>query len=764
MSIDWKTNWIWTGNSKGLINSYVDFRKVFHYNESVEDLKLHISARNEYVLYINQQYIGRGPSPCSNEWQYFDTYDISAYIKTGINVIAAVCYHFGCSDIVTGQMQGEAGFMLQVEKQGTPVIVTDETWKCRYSPRWSTKTERISKWGGFKEVYIALKEDSWTDKNYDANLWANAELRYKVLDWSSAFPRLIPREIPGLHHQNLFPHGIVRVEENFGRVKTPAATLDLRSKQEQEKMIIDASIPGSMPSIVFDFLREVVGRPIIGINAPEGGVLRVAYGESLELQYVDTFILKRGFNELKPFGRRACRFMQITLCAAPLPVTAEKIEFEAIHYDFKQTGSFECDDSLLNSIWETSRYTVLLNSQDHLEDCPWREKALWIADAIVMGKVIYSIFGDTQLLKKCLIQGARIQNEDGSIPGTGPESNRFLLPDFCAYWALGVIDYYYYSGDTEILLELWGNIKSLISWFDGQLDETGLFCNADREGWWCFIDWTEDIDRRDKVSAVSFLYYKLLKNLSEMAEKINQDKEALLFKEKSEALYSNIRKHLWVWEKGLFADCMTGTALSDNYSLQTNFLAIWCDVMAPPETDYFLENYFKNNLLPPIRGPFFQHIVLEVLIGKSKKEEAIRLIRRYWGEMLSRGATTWWETFDEATPHCTIPSTYQGNTPTYLWEAPPVSLCHGWGASPAYLLPKVVLGVDVSRAGEGILILDNPDDSLQWARGNFPVSLGDIKINWEKKDGNVIGSIAVPEGLKIIKPDNYLLQILINTC
>lgn len=760
MLYNFKANWIWKDKSKNDKNTYVEFRRNFSLKNKTNNVMLHISARTEYIVYLNQKYIGRGPSPCDQQWQYFDTYDISEKIFAGSNTIAVLCYHFGDNDIVTDQMQGNAGLLLQIESNGEIELVTDENWRCRYSPRWSFKTERISKWGGYKEIYLANKEDDWALTDYNDNSWDKAKVCYYGLDEGSPRPRLIAREIPYLKHETQNPANIVRIEKNFGETFNESSILNCKAEGCNGTITFDASRPGSMPGLVFDFNREVVGWPVFEVFSNEGGVLRVAYGESLELQYIDTFIMKKGLNHLKPFGRRACRFMQITLCATPTPVTFNKIEFEVVHYDFKQNGFFECEDSLLNSIWETSRYTVLMNSQDHLEDCPWREKALWIVDAMVMGKVIYSVFGDTALLKKCLKQGARIQNDDGSIPGTGPEKNGFLLPDFCAYWILGIIDYINYSGDTEILLSLWENIEKLVSWFDAQIDETGLFSDADREGWWCFIDWTEDVDRKDKVSAISFLYYKVLKCLSTAALKINKGKESLCFKQKAETLFYNIRKHLWVPEKGLFADCMTGTTLSGNFSFQTNFLAIWCDLMTHDEADFFLENYYKNNKLSRIRGPFFQHIVLEVLLGKARKREAIKLIRSYWGEMLSRGATTWWETFDESTDHCTIPSTYQGNTPTYLWEAPPVSLCHGWGSSPAYLLPKIVLGVDVSKIGEGMLILDNPEDSLLWARGEFTTNLGYIKINWEKKGGSVMGNIVVPKGLKIIKPDNYLLQVL----
>lgn len=746
MDDKWRARWIWLHQNRKLKNCFVEFRKLFAVDRTEKPLIINVSARNEYMLYINGHFIGRGPSPCDSMWQYYDSYDITGWIVTGLNLIAATCYHFGEDDIVTNQQQGEAGFIAQIASGDNCILNTDGQWKCRSSPRWSGSTGRISKWGGFREIYLANMEDGWDKAEFDDSRWDHAVELAEPFDKNSPWPNLIKREIPYLHHETVKPEGIVRTEANFGQINMEANSFD-------------ASFPGSMPSVVLDFGREVVGRPVLKVSAPRGGVLRLAYGESLELQYVDAFIMKEGINLLKPFGRRAFRFLQLTFSATPEPVLLRKAEAELVHYAFKESGAFKCSDALLNDIWETSRYTTLLNSQDHLEDCPWREKALWIVDAVVMGKVIYHVFGDTALLRKCLLQAMRIQNRDGSIPGTGPERNGFMLPDFCAYWLQGVLDYLDYSDDREFVLDLWPKIKRLTGWFEAQLDDTGLFGRADRQGWWCFIDWSNDIRRKDKVAAISFLYYKILKGLSEKARFLDKEEDAAKYGLQAEKLSGSIRKHLWIPEKRLYSDCMEGSELSESTSMQTNFLAIWCGLMEAGEKDHFLGHYYKNKLLPEIRGPFFQHIVLEVLLADGRQKEALDLIKRYWGEMLSRGATTWWETFDESSRHCTIPSTYQGNTPTYLYEDPPVSLCHGWGASPAYILDNIVLGVNVSKLGQGILLLDNPNEQLEWAHGEIPTKYGPVKVQWNKKDGAIGGSIAIPEGIEAIRPKGYLLDI-----
>lgn len=762
MSVDWQANWIWNTKLPSK-NSFVEFRRNVTLPVSSTSVYVHISACQEYLLYLDGNLIGRGPSPSDPKWQYYDSYEISQYCRNETHVIAVVCYHFGEKEIATDQMQGDGGLILQLEVNGIIYSTTDEQWKCRKSPRWSERTERISHWGGFKEIYIASKEDDWETLNYEDKEWENALVIAKAYEDDSPWPRLLPREIPFMHKEIVFPRSLIRTELNFGGIHGAENLLEDSVQQDVlalDGMTIEAGKPGAFPSIVYDYEREVVGRPIVEVDVPLGGVLRIAYGESLELQFVDTFILKPGHNLLQPFGRRACRFLQLTFAAACKPIIVNSLKFELTHYPFPDLGKFISNDKLTNQIWEISKYTTLMNSHDHLEDCPWREKALWVVDAVVMGKVIYSIFGETQLMRKCLLQGARIQNDDGSIPGTGPERNKHVLPDFCAYWILGVYDYWNYSGDHELVQELWPTLKRVLDWFEAQTDESGLFARADRPDWWCFIDWTDEIDKRDKVTAISCLYYKVLLVMEKLAFSIGESQTAIRYLECAEQLYAAIRKHLWLKESQLFADCMAGTELSQNITLQTNFLAIWCGIMTRDESEYFITEYYDKKQLPEIKGAFFQHIVLESLISLDRDKQAWNLIQYYWGEMVRRGATTWWETFDPSSPACSIPSTYQGNTPTYLWEAPPVSHCHAWGSSPAYILHWLVLGVDVSQLGNKTVILKRPLAEAKNAQGRIPTRFGCIEIEWSFLDDHITGTIIIPDCIRLLQSLDYTLRIV----
>ena len=71
---------------------------------------------------------------------------------------------------------------------------------------------------------------------------------------------------------------------------------------------------------------------------------------------------------------------------------------------------------------------------------------------------------------------------------------------------------------------------------------------------------------------------------------------------------------------------MDGKELSNQLSLQTNFLAVWCGLMEKDKAHLFINEYYLGGKLPAVRGAFFQHIVIEVLIQLDMAEKAVGII------------------------------------------------------------------------------------------------------------------------------------------
>ncbi|BBH24093.1 hypothetical protein Back11_54380 [Paenibacillus baekrokdamisoli] len=754
---NWKAHWIWASGTASNNNVYVEARKAFDVTMPLIRATIRISANQSYKLYINGVEVGRGPTPADLSWISFDTYDVADYLQKGTNAIAITAHNFGKEMVVTDQLQGPGGVICQLDlydtnsSQGNEVrtIVSGPDWKCRRSQRWRSEVSRLHLWGGYRELFDVSKEDGWEQTDYDDSSWPLAEAVAAAEQPDSPWPRLVSREIPFLQETLVHPVSVISAEPYTGAILAPEAALSKQDRGNAEFVMMDASQPGSIPQITYDFGAEVVGYTELEVYAEEGGVLQLFYGESLELALMDTFLLRKGKNKLSPFGRRAFRYMKVAVMATPVPLQIQSLQFRFVHYPFVDGGMFRCSDNRLNQIWETGRYTTIVNSQNHFEDCPYREGALWVADSVVMAKVVYQIIKDPALVRKSLLQAARIQNEDGSIPGTGPQRNKFLLPDFCAHWLFGIWEYYTYSKDTAFLQEISPYVTKLAGWFVDQEDESGLFAAADRAGWWCFIDWSDDIERKDRVTAISCFYYKFLITAALLAEELGERERGVGYRQKADKVRRSIRTLLQAAGTTVYADCLTDNGLSSSITAQTNFAAAWSGIMDEAEVVAFVQDYYLPDQLPPIRGAFFYHIVLETLFRYRFAEEAIRLIRDYWGAMLDRGATTWWETFDMSLPFVTTPSPYLGHTPTYLQDSIPVSLCHGWGASPTYLLSRELLGVNVSEIGvEGVTLQPTLVKGIEWAEGIVPTKAGEIRAEWKQgEDGRVRYQALLPIGL-----------------
>ena len=91
---------------------------------------------------------------------------------------------------------------------------------------------------------------------------------------------------------------------------------------------------------------------------------------------------------------------------------------------------------------------------------------------------------------------------------------------------------------------------------------------------------------------------------------------------------------------------------------------------------------FSKELFPVkgIATPYMYHHVTEALFEAGLKEEAIRLLKSYWGEMLRLGADTFWEAFEP-------------ENPDYSPYGNPIvsSYCHAWSCTPVYLIHKYLL-------------------------------------------------------------------------
>ena len=105
---------------------------------------------------------------------------------------------------------------------------------------------------------------------------------------------------------------------------------------------------------------------------------------------------------------------------------------------------------------------------------------------------------------------------------------------------------------------------------------------------------------------------------------------------------------------------------------------------------------------------------------------------RSWRHMVESGTTITWEAWDQC---------YK---PNQDWN-------HAWGAAPANLLPRFVLGVQPLEPGYGRVVVRPQLGSLSWARGVVPTVRGPIHIHVVRENPDKVHlEVNAPDGMEII--------------
>lgn len=744
-------NWIWIQNCQSPRNYYLYARKTFDLSARPESATIKSSADSRYKLFINGQYIGKGPVRSGGDFTYYDTYDITEYLNKGKNVIAFLVHFFGedTSYYVTGRpgLICKADIVIDGERQ---TLVTDDTWKVRKAEDWTDLGDRMSESLGFQECYDSgNRMDGWNQVKFRESGWENAVAVGMPPD--GPWGRLIERRIPQLREEKKLPEAIIGLHNSPDRSKDiPVSELpELISNTELSKLTAgkiknheallteDGETQIKTPrgdrgvAIILDFGCEVFGNVEVGIAGSGSGIIDLGYSEVLEddrvrpdrdsVKYVDRITLKKGKLHWQGFEPRAFRYMQIEFRRCSKTVDIEYIRVNQTTYPVDLVGSFECDDALLNDIWHAAAYTAHLCMEDTYIDCPWRNRAQWWADARIESRTAYYAFDDTALLAQGLRQFADTQDRNGAIAGMFPASDDKLVPDFALQWIFSLLDYYGFTDDADFLKDLYPNLRKLMSFFARFANEDGLLESIPG---WPFID-SADIERIGITTALNCLYYQALRVASVVAAVVGNEEDSEAYNDTACRLKLLINKYMFVPTRGLYADRIVDGKLVDEFSRQANIFAALFDVADQYQKLTIIRQTTNDNELPEIITPYFTSYLLELLYSADKHHDALNLMRKKWGELVKQGETTLGEYFG-----------VDG------------SRCHGWSSGPARDLIAEIVGIKPVLGAYRFSVTPHTG-GLKWARGSVRTKTGNLTVGWAATPRAFIIDVEVPEGLKV---------------
>ena len=74
--------WIWCQGDPKPYHFYLYARRCFTLAQQPSRARLHVTASDRYVLYVNGAYMGRGPARSDPRRKSYDTYDVASRLRS----------------------------------------------------------------------------------------------------------------------------------------------------------------------------------------------------------------------------------------------------------------------------------------------------------------------------------------------------------------------------------------------------------------------------------------------------------------------------------------------------------------------------------------------------------------------------------------------------------------------------------------------------------------------------------------------------------
>lgn len=469
--------------------------------------------------------------------------------------------------------------------------------------------------------------------------------------------------------------------------------------------------------VVYDFGKEIFAtirlQNVIKTNNPV-----IYYGESLlevcdieHCELISTDIIERD----------GCAWTEIA--KAFRYVTIEGVEFDGIkalfeYLPIEQKNYFECNDELINKIYDVSNYTLFLNTREFLIDGIKRDRWIWGGDAYQSYLMHFYSFFDKPVMKRTMI----------ALFGKSPFDvyvNHIM--DYTFFWVISFYDYYKYTGDEDFIKNNINKVFEIMDYCLGRRDENGLMDS--RPGDWVFVDWA-DLDNSGEVCFEQVLMVIALRYSVFLARKFGYDDKAKYYEDILKDTENAIDK-FWDEDKQAYVHSIKNGKPDGVIVKHPNLLVTLFDMCCKERKKAIIENVLKNPNVPEITTPYMRFYELSACCEIGETEYVLDEIRSYWGGMIKEGATTFWESYDRNQKDDSKYAMYGRRYGK--------SLCHAWGATPIYLIGKYIVGLTPENFGKSFVLKPNLAN-LTYFKATMPLTEGKVEVKVTERSISVLST------------------------
>ena len=635
--------------------------------------KLLITADSRYRLWVNGQFVARGPERCYPQRQSVDCLDVRPYLKAGENRVTVQVYQPGYSHFAYLH-RGATGLIAALQIDGATVGVSDGSWRVRRDPSWSDQVRRISIYGSGVEMRDLRLDDGWMGGAYDDTGWDAA--RVVALPEMAPWTTLQPRSVPLLQERE---HGLQLLATRRGPVVDCEDSHDaLRTgwlQAEAVQILADADGwytpalgPDEAAYWLFDLGRSYVHQgwvEIVGATGRE--TLLVSYAEKLRdggpvlsdpatycrVRMTDCFRLRPGDQQVQGFALRGGRLLLFALAGSIEPELCLRFHARVSEYPLAVTKTYAetvaietspaADD--LAAIATMCEETLSACLQDSFIDCGWRENSQWLGDALPQALILAAMSDDVRPLRKVLTMAAAGAYPDGVLPSILPgEVHAYAVLDYNFVWVELLTLYLQLTGERGFVADLWPALARMLDRFDADVGDDQLI--RSQPGRRLFLDWAP-LSRSEPNALYNLRYLYALQHAIKLARTIPAcDADALLWSTRAKRLQQAILTT--VWQDGRWYDDGAGSTFSQHaaaFALLTE--------STPPEAVGEQLDLLAGRSLDPcdedrpgvmvLASPFIHHYVFEALKLHGRYADVLAIIRLRWGRWAAGASPTTWE-------------------------------------------------------------------------------------------------------------------------
>ncbi len=715
-----------------------------------------VAADQQYELYLDGEFIGRGGESGVPEHWFFESYRLN--LSKGNHVLAAKVWSWGGRHSAMAQMEVFHGFYLSSSRKTTRTLLGTGQGPWRVKALQGIKfTEHYNLPNGWTGVPPSQTLDA---KRFPWSWVLGAGEGWKIpaqLPTNKTIPtgekqrshHLTPAMLPTPFSAQVSLGSVVFVSEEVERTGPLRACDDLK----EEHTFFEALIAGkeivlaaaTERKILFDLKNYYCVYPSLTISGGKSGRVKLTWAESLfegaksmekgdrnavlnkTMRGIwDEFRLDGNLErEFKTLTWRAGRYLELTVESGSEALTLS-LKLQETRFDLPIHDFFSCDDPTVNEIIPISVRSLQMSAHDNFVDCPFYERLTYSGDGRLEALAAYTISGDDLLARKAIQLFASSASANGLCMSRWPSREIQYIPTFSLWWIGMVYDFSMWRDDRTFVRSVLPAVRSTLEYFLTRLDSRGIY--SETKATWNFVDWVPEWKSHPNGGAppseggvnvlVNWILVYTLSIAAEIEGYAGEPLRARRYESAAMKIGKIIQPTFWDQEKELFRDDKSGKWFSEHCQI----MAILSGFVPSSQRSPLLDKAFSQRKIAK-SSLFFTHYLFEACFLADREDLFFQRLKP-WNDFIGSGFTT-------------VPENFQNTR----------SDCHGWGAHPLFHLVANIAGIKPAAFGFKTVRIAPRLGPLQEIKACCPHPRGMIRTHCSLKKTVLVAKIELPECL-----------------